>query len=686
MCSPRLKFWAWILILPLILLSGGTASAVVTDDYTPEVTARVIRISLLRGDVQIRRAGEEQTWERATQNLPVVEGDEISTGADSRVEIQFDRDTYLRLSEYATLKFTTVRDEGVALSIPQGTLSLRILNFDKSRNYYEIDAPSTTVSVEKAGMYRVDAGDARGNEVRVSVTEGGQARVYSDNSGFTLRNGRSAKLFLGGNFAGEWETADASRYADDFDSWVMEREAIVSKRLRDSYYDRYYDRDIYGAEDLNEYGEWIYTRKYGYVWRPFRSSISSYSNWSPYRYGHWRWVSFYGWTWVNDEPWGWATYHHGRWVWDDGYWHWSPYANYRWRRSWWRPAMVSIVTWNGSVCWYPLSYYDNYYDYNSYYYRRNRNNIRIYNNNNNNTTIINNYPTVNPTPTPNPNSNQPVPNATRDERIARSQTPPLQRVPPGAVVSVDAKEFGRQRGGFKTPPLETGKTVLSKVPDENQTPPILPDYKDLGGKISREILIDKPRPTVSGTVKTGVADRKPGSPLDEDLRRQKIFGDRTPVTRSSDQPETGGGIIVNPNNEPRKTGAVSRPVFKQEDRNNKETQTPPVYSPQTPRSTGGKSDDTVDRNDSKPVRQSRQRDDNQSPPIYVPPPTKQEERRQPTFPQQQRNERKSEEPRSQPQPRNDKPREESRPQPQPKSEPKPAPTQNERKSEKENRR
>ncbi|MBK8810150.1 MAG: FecR domain-containing protein [Acidobacteria bacterium] len=696
MRSPRPFLWVTIFLLPLILLLNQNASGVVYDDYTPEVTARVVRISVIRGDVQIRRSGENQAWEKATLNLPIVEGDELTTGADSRIEIQFDKDSYLRLSEYATLKITTLRDEGVALSLPQGTMSLRVLNFDKERNYYEIDAPSTTVSVERAGMYRIDAGDTRGNEIRVAVTQGGEARVYSQNSGFTLKNGRSAKLFLSGNFAGEWETGDASRYADDFDTWVMERESAVAKRLRDSYYDKYYDRDIYGAEDLNEYGEWIYTRKYGYVWRPFRSATSGYTDWSPYRYGHWRWVSFYGWTWVNDEPWGWATYHHGRWIWDDGYWHWSPYANSRWRRSWWRPAMVSIVTWNGSVCWYPLSYYDSYYDYNSYYYRRNRGNVRIYNN----TTIINNNTTVvvNPTPNPTPN-NQPVTNETREDRLARLQTPPLQRIPPGAVVSVDSKEFGRRTGGYKTPPFETGKTILSKVPDDNQTPPILPDYKDLDRKISKEILIENPREPATDKVKTGAMERKPGASMDEDLRKQRIFGNRIPVTPKTEPNETGGGIIVNPNSETRKTGAVNRPLPKQEDN---ETKQPPVFNPGPVRTTGGGKRDDDGTQDQKPVQRERQREEKQSPPIYVPPQPKQEERRErPTFPQQQRNEKPREEPRQQPQPKpreeprqqpQPKPREEPRPQPriEPKSEPKPeqkpSPKQNPDKSEKDNRR
>lgn len=672
MSSPRPNSWAAILLLPLLLVFAfPVLGADEDDEYVPDVTARVVRISLLSGDVQVRRGAEEQTWERATLNLPLVEGDELVTGPSARVEVQFDRDSYVRLDENSTLKFTTVRDEGIALSVPQGTISLRVLSFKKSKEFFEIDAPSTTVSVEKPGMYRIDSGDVQSPEIRVTVTEGGQARIYSDNSGFTLNNGRSAKLFLSGNLAGEWETSDAARYADSFDRWVMDRESVVAKLLKNSYYDRYYDRDIYGAEDLNGYGDWIYTRDYGYVWRPYRNSLSSYSNWSPYRYGHWRWVPFYGWTWVNDEPWGWATYHYGRWVWYNNYWIWSPYASYRWRRSWWRPAMVSIVTWNGSVCWYPLSYYDRYYDYNRRFRRGNRN-------------PRNNNPPVNPNPIPPVNPN-PSPN--NDARITRSQTPPFQRIPPGAVVSVDERDFGRGLSKYKTPPLETSRSILTRKIEENQSPPILPDYKSLDGKVSREIRIEQPRLPKVDTVKTGATERKPGVSMDEDLKKERILGNRNPVNTKR-EPNESPGIIVNPNSDTRKTGAVNRPTTKQDDGNTRqnnptvnqgpvrdtgavkrdnrdsektkripsqETRTPPIYTPQ-PR-TDTKEQPKQDERRTQPMPRPKE---TPTPPVYTPQPRREEPRQQPVprvEPRQQPTPRV--EPRQQPQPRQP----ESKPQP-----------------------
>src|SRR5512141_1046144 len=283
MYSIRKGFPVVLFILPLLFATTALAS-VIDDENTPEVTARVARATFIQGDVQVRRAGATD-WETVTRDLPFVEGDEIATGGDSRLEVQLDSRTHFRLSENAYLQIVGLKDEGVAVSVPKGIMSARILDFDNERSYFEIDAPKTTVSVRKAGMYRVESDTRNDGSVRVTVTEGGEARVYSDNSGFSLRSGRSARLNIAGPLSGEWEMSSASQYADAFDSWALDRDAAFAGRLRTANYDEYYDRDMYGAEDLNSYGEWVHTNTYGYLWRPYGSSIRGYANWSPYRYG-----------------------------------------------------------------------------------------------------------------------------------------------------------------------------------------------------------------------------------------------------------------------------------------------------------------------------------------------------------------------------------------------------------------
>ena len=88
----------------------------------------------------------------------------------------------------------------------------------------------------------------------------------------------------------------------------------------------------YFHQTLAPHGEWIELEYDLYVWRPNRVS----RNWSPYSEGRWVWSSN-GWYWDSYEPFGWATYHYGRWYYDNFYgWVWSP--GYEWAPAWveWR--------------------------------------------------------------------------------------------------------------------------------------------------------------------------------------------------------------------------------------------------------------------------------------------------------------------------------------------------------------
>ena len=94
---------------------------------------------------------------------------------------------------------------------------------------------------------------------------------------------------------------------------------------------------------LSPYGTWVDYQNYGYVWMP-----NTDPDFSPYvTAGHWVFTDD-GWTWVSDYPWGWATFHYGRWDYDDVYgWFWVPDNE-------WGPAWVSWRTSPGYYGWAPL--------------------------------------------------------------------------------------------------------------------------------------------------------------------------------------------------------------------------------------------------------------------------------------------------------------------------------------------
>jgi len=109
--------------------------------------------------------------------------------------------------------------------------------------------------------------------------------------------------------------------------------------------------------ELAPYGEWINTPRYGYAWRPY---LDYYEEFRPYATrGNWVYTDL-GWTWVSDYRWGWATFHYGRWFYDDYFgWMWLP--GYEWAPSW--------VTWGYyENCWAwapmgPNMYTGIYYDW-----------------------------------------------------------------------------------------------------------------------------------------------------------------------------------------------------------------------------------------------------------------------------------------------------------------------------------
>lgn len=501
------------------------------DDETPEVTDRVARISFLDGEAKIRRNGSED-WELAALNLPLVEGDEIATDASSRVEIQFDKDTHLRLDGGSFLRLSTLKDEGIAVSLSVGKLSLLTSAFDKARSYFEVDAPKVTLAVQRSGRYFIDAGEKGDSEVRVSIDRDGEARVYSDSAGFTLKNDRTARIYIDGPNAGEWQTSSGVSMSDDFASWLNDREDIVVRRLNDAHYGKYYDPDIYGADDLGDNGDWINTDDYGYVWRPSRLATAQYANWSPYRYGHWRWMPPFGWVWVNDEPWGWATYHHGRWFMHNGGWVWSPYGYYRARRSWWSPALVVINIYNNNVCWYPLSYHRRRYNYNAQFQKR-RNHDRV--------TIRPRDPRLPPETV----GKTPPIRSIRDKN-------PIDDVPVTGIVTTGTNDFGKQKMPVRTAPEAIAKSVLMKRTD-GEPDTVLPEYNE-----KRRVLdVITARPKIDPVVQTrvGIGTRKSDRPLDSELQKTRIFGGREPQK----MPETGQQDPVVRSSEPRKTGVIERP-------------------------------------------------------------------------------------------------------------------------------
>jgi len=492
-----LLFFPFSLLL-IFLLNPAIARADDNDADDYDVTARVVRLSLIQGDVSVRRHDSNQ-WEAVRLNTPLVEGDSLSTGSAARAEIQIDGRNFLRIALDSELRIVTLRNEGIALSLTQGTVTLRLARFDKAHEYFEIDAPRTTFAAESKGLYRIDAG--RDGHVSLKVRDGGRARVYSASAGFTVGDGHTATLNSQADDGGDWQLGNALG-PDDWDEWVFSREQNLLKEFK--YDQRHYDADLWGAEDLDSYGTWANTNEYGWIWQPNITVINSYSDWAPYRYGSWVWCAPYGWTWIGDEPFGWATYHYGRWVFYNGHWVWCPSGFYRGHRSWWRPALVIFISieFNSQpyYCWYPLHYHQR--DPHSRNYQARDRWDRH-----------------------------------RDDWDNRRHNPGDH----GAVSYIPRREFGNDRGRQRAADDALARRVVTTEPLALD----LPGRRAGGGHtVVREPSDDSAATAGAaqqsdfGRRQTGAGTRQPGVPLDNELRRSRVFQGRDP---QSDLPNPSGG-------------------------------------------------------------------------------------------------------------------------------------------------
>jgi hypothetical protein len=517
MRSSRLASFRIFSLLLILLLTFFAANMIAyasdeDEGESYEEKARVVRISLLKGEVTIKRQGNTD-WESARVNFPLVEGDTLATDRESQLEIQIDARNFVRVASSSMVKILTLRDEGVALSVIEGIASVRLAKFDRDHEYFEIDAPQTTLSAERKGLYRIDA--ARAGRVRFTVLDGGRARIYSETSGFALRDGRAAELINEGPDAGDWELFAAAP-RDSWDNWVDDRERYLAQRMR--YDTQYYDSGVWGAEDLDAYGNWSYANDYGWIWRPHVTVINNYNNWAPYRYGSWTWLWPYGWTWIGYEPWGWAPYHYGRWVYYNNYWAWCPRSYYYRNHSWWRPALVAFnFSFGNHVSWYPLSYHHR--DPRSRHY---------------------NFATPDGTP--------------------RFKSPRENQAFQKAVTSVTTGDFGGDGVRFQPASGIMARKIIADAPVNGDLP--LKPANVVGQKGSSDINRDervtvaKPRvkPAIDAPDRpTGAAVRKAGIPLDSELRKARVFGGRESKTMTTDRVVTDGAV------ESRPTGAVTRP-------------------------------------------------------------------------------------------------------------------------------
>ena len=373
-----MKFKLIALLLGLAMAIPGAVSAQISDDQLPaedlatpqgsydqgsstsgpydqgsstpapaETNAGAARISLMHGQVSTQR-GDTGDWSAAALNAPMVAGDKISTGDQSRAEVQLDYANILRLSEHSQANIGTLSQKDIQVQLGQGLSTYTV--FGNGEANVELDTPNASVHPgAREGSYRILV--VSDNETDVVVRRG-EAEIATPQGRTRVGAGQSIVIRGTGNDT-SYRIAGAP-LSDDWDRWISDRDHLILNAQGRRHTNRYY----VGSEDLDAHGSWRTVPDYGQVWAPDVDS-----GWAPYRDGNWVWEPGWGWTWVSYEPWGWAPYHYGRWFMYDSAWVWwpGPVYGYPFYRPLWAPAYVSFFGFGGgfgfgfgSFGWLPI--------------------------------------------------------------------------------------------------------------------------------------------------------------------------------------------------------------------------------------------------------------------------------------------------------------------------------------------
>jgi hypothetical protein len=343
------SFRYYLLLATLSGFALAQAPAPPDSDAPPDEPGRqVARLSVLNGDAQIRR-GDTGDWVAAAVNTPLMMGDSLAVG-NGRAEIQFDSTTFVRVAAETEVRLWDLEDRRLQIQVAHGMVTWRVLR--DGGPVSEISTPMAAVRPAGVGAVRVEVAPEGTTHV---TPHHGEADVSSPRGDERVREGNM--LSVEGQADNPYFRTLAAPPSDGWDQFNDQRDGLLTRAQSP----RYVSPDIYGTEDLDQYGRWMTDPTYGSVWSP-----NVPASWAPYRDGRWVWTDYYGWTWVDDAPWGWAPFHYGNWYYRVGFgWCWFPGA--RERHYFYRPALVAFFGTGGgvgigfsNVGWVPLAPYEVY--------------------------------------------------------------------------------------------------------------------------------------------------------------------------------------------------------------------------------------------------------------------------------------------------------------------------------------
>ena len=357
--TSRTAFYRVLFPAFLVICSCFSASSASADSSH----ARIIRLSYVQGDVRIAHdvkgdplQSGDASWERASLNLPIHQGDAIATD-NGRAEVEFESGNVAFLAENTVLEFYDLSlDDGAfttRLIVRQGSASFSVR--PSRGDYFSVTGGDFSIEANEKSYFRLnnydDGSDVQVFQGHISVLNKDKTTPVKKGQSLSVRAADPASI-----------SVDSAANNDEFDQWVSGRiESNQAALTASQQYSGVYDYTS-GFGDLYTFGGWYNVAGYGYCWRPYGVSFG----WNPFQFGQWYFDPFFGWTFIGGQPWGWLPYHYGSWVFHAGLgWVWTPVGAFPYTRGGsfayarngnggWRPVTATWVHSGSSVGLVPI--------------------------------------------------------------------------------------------------------------------------------------------------------------------------------------------------------------------------------------------------------------------------------------------------------------------------------------------
>lgn len=291
-------------VLLTLTACGFLAASALADSQV-----RIVRLSDVQGSVQMDK-NTGSGFERAFVNLPIIQGSQVRTGNNGRVEIEFEDGSSLRLAPNTTVQFSklALSDSGKRMSQVDLTGGMAYINW-LGKDDLALNFSHETVSLNHSAHFRVD-----------TSTQAAELAVFNGN---VEVEGPSGKVTVEKKRTATFDAADNDKYTvakkvaeEPLDSW--DKESV-------SYHDQYAKNNStpygYGYSDLNYYGAFANVPGYGMMWQPYFTGVG----WDPFMDGAWGYYPGVGYMFASAYPWGWMPYRYGNWMFVPNMgWMWQP--------------------------------------------------------------------------------------------------------------------------------------------------------------------------------------------------------------------------------------------------------------------------------------------------------------------------------------------------------------------------